>query len=626
MLNNLEPFQKLISKTAVAIYVVQDNRVIYANPATLAMYGYSEGHLTGKSMTELIHPDDRESVLESHQACLLGKEFPTTFSNRIVSAEGEIKHVEVNVVLSSWEGRPATYCVQTDVTERKQTEDRLRDSEIRNRALLDGSPVCNKIIDLDSRLLYMSAAGVKDLKIQDIEPFYGSIYPPEFFPETTRAVLTENLERAKAGEICGVESPMHDIEGNVVWFDTTFVPARDEEGRVNYVIATSVNITERKISEDRLRQSQKMEAVGQLTGGVAHDFNNLLSVVQGNAELLKDKVGTDDLPLAEAILRASERGAELTHRLLAYSRKQSLQSKPIDLGGLVFGMDDLLVRSLGETIEIEIKVGQDLWPIYADPGQVENALLNLVLNARDAMSRGGKLKIECMNATMDTDYVEANPETELGDYVIFSVADTGIGMSEEIRAQVFEPFFTTKDVGEGSGLGLSMIYGFVAQSGGYVTIDSAVGQGTTVKVFLPRALETGARTTEIVDIDTPLGQQEVVLVVEDNVDVQTMVATMLERLGYRVVMASTATEARGALEQEKNVDVILSDIVLPGGVSGLDFAEEVRASNPDVNVIFMSGYSQDLAKFNGNPGHENEFLCKPFTREKLADALSAALH
>jgi CheY-like chemotaxis protein len=289
-------------------------------------------------------------------------------------------------------------------------------------------------------------------------------------------------------------------------------------------------------------------------------------------------------------------------------------------------MGGLVARTLGGMVEIETNVGRDLWPALADSGQVENAILNLAINARDAMPKGGTLTIECLNMTVDENTVEPGFKMSSCDYAVLSVSDTGVGMPEDVRARAFEPFFTTKDVGEGSGLGLSMIYGFVKQSGGYVTIDSTEGHGTTVKIFLPLAWEAAARTNLANIEEVPRGQQEVVLVIEDSVDVQMMVVAMLEGLGYRVVTASTAIEARSALEQEKRVDVILSDIVLPGGVSGLEFSEEARARDPDLLFIFMSGYSADAARNIGRLRPDDVFLNKPFTREKLAKALKEALN
>jgi signal transduction histidine kinase len=395
-------------------------------------------------------------------------------------------------------------------------------------------------------------------------------------------------------------------------------------------VTTYTDITERRQLEAQLVAAQKMEAVGQLTGGVAHDFNNLLAVVHANAELLINLKSPADRPLAEAILRASERGAELTQRLLAYSRKQPLQSKPIDLGILVNSMGEMLARTIGETIAIQTKRAPELWLAMADPGQVENAVLNLTINARDAMPKGGTLIIACSNVVITEDSILKNSSVvEAGEYVVLAVTDTGTGMSEDVKMHALDPFFTTKEVGAGSGLGLSMIYGFAKQTGGNVTIDSAEGRGTTVKVFLPRATELAKKTSgeaEESDPEIQHGEQEVVLLIEDNLDVQTALAAMLRSLDYRVVAVSAASEAWVAIEREKKVDIVLSDVVLPGGVSGFKFTEESSARMPELKVILMSGYAQESAENLADFSPGKILLDKPFTRKQLADVMWAALH
>ena len=347
-----------------------------------------------------------------------------------------------------------------------------------------------------------------------------------------------------------------------------------------------------------------MEAVGQLTGGVAHDFNNLLAVIMGNMELLEEELNLET-PALKAVLRAVERGSELTQRLLAYSRQQTLMPQKVDLAALVSGMTDLLTRTLGATVEIEIIEAPDLWLVSADPGQVENAILNLALNARDAVPDGGKLTIECRNEIFDAAYLATNPEAIAGEYACLSVTDNGVGMSEEVQSRAFEPFFTTKEVGEGSGLGLSMVYGFATQSGGHVAIYSEEGVGTTVKLNLPRAMEVvepvaidPANETAPVE-DVIRGGNERVLIIEDDPDLRPLTVRILQELGYTVVAAQDAAEAGLLLEKEAVFDLVLSDVVLPGGVSGPQFAQNIHGSYPNLKFIFMSGYPAEAATRNG---------------------------
>ena len=386
---------------------------------------------------------------------------------------------------------------------------------------------------------------------------------------------------------------------------------------------TLQDITEIKLAEEQLRQAQKMEAVGQLTGGVAHDFNNLLSVIQGNAELLKGQVDPED-PMLTSILRASRRGAELTQRLLAFSRRQALRPRPCNLRDLVTAATELLKRTLGETIEVASVMESGLSQVLADPGQLENALLNLAVNARDAMPEGGRLTIECRNARLDEAYAARNPETVVGDYVVLAVSDDGTGMTPDVQAQAFEPFFTTKEVGKGSGLGLSMVYGFAKQSGGHAAIYSEPGKGTTVKLYLPTVDGAAAPGAPLPDPTGPRGRGERVLAVEDDPEVRRTLVAMLERLGYRTRAVSDARQALKVLDQGV-VDVVLSDVVLPGGTSGPEFAALARARFPTLEVLFMSGYPAGAAKRSGFLAADQVLLNKPFQIDRLASALRDAI-
>ncbi len=381
---------------------------------------------------------------------------------------------------------------------------------------------------------------------------------------------------------------------------------------------------EREQIESQLRQGERLRAIGQLTGGVAHDFNNLLAVVMTSAELLGRRLEPGN-PMIEQILHAVDRGAELTQRLLAFSRQQPLRSRPTDLAALIGDMSDLLSRTLGETIEIETAAQSELWPAIVDAGQVENALLNLCINARDAMENGGKLVIELSNAHLGADDQARDPEASVGDFVLLSVTDTGAGMSAEVRDHAFEPFFTTKEVGRGSGLGLSMVYGFAKQSGGHVDLRSEPGWGTTVDVFLPRAPEAPPRPAAGPGDEVTLGRGETVLVIEDDELVREMAVRSIEGLGYRVVSAGDAAAAWRIVESGTRIDVVLSDVVLSGGTSGPEFDERLGRHAPDLPVLFMSGYPADAAKRGGLVDTDVVLLAKPFRRGQLAKALHDAL-
>jgi signal transduction histidine kinase/CheY-like chemotaxis protein len=379
--------------------------------------------------------------------------------------------------------------------------------------------------------------------------------------------------------------------------------------------------------QEELRQSQKMEVLGQLTGGVAHDFNNLLAVILGNMELLDQRLGADSSlrAMTRDAIAASERGAALTRHLLAFARKQALTPSSVEVGQLLEGMKALLVSTLGETIRMEIDTADDLWPCVVDRAQLENALLNLVINARDAMTEGGSLAINAVNVTLGAERSAAEPDAEAGDYVLMEVRDAGVGMPDEVRAKAFEPFFTTKGVGAGSGLGLSMIYGFVKQSGGDVTIRSEPGAGTTVGLYLPRADISADSATARSARDFTAGQGERILVVEDEPAVRTLVVTLLEDLGYEVSQAEDGAAALAALDDLDSVRLILSDVVLPGDLSGPALLREAKRAHPEAKTLLMSGYATDSRRREDEAEGAVEILHKPFRRVDLARKIRSIL-
>jgi PAS domain S-box-containing protein len=378
-------------------------------------------------------------------------------------------------------------------------------------------------------------------------------------------------------------------------------------------------IEERRKAEARLLQAQKLETVGKLTGGVAHDFNNLLQVVSGNLQLLaKDVAGSEraEKRVSSAMAGVS-RGARLAAQLLAFGRRQALEPKVVAIGRLVQEMDDMMRRALGETVQIETVVGGGLWNTFIDPNQIENALLNLAVNARDAMNGEGKLTIELANAHLDDDYARQHDEVTAGQYVMLAVTDTGCGMAPEIVDKVFEPFFSTKGEGKGSGLGLSMVYGFVKQSGGHIKIYSEVGHGTTIRLYLPRSMES---EDVVVDLAAgPItGGTETVLVVEDDEEVRATVIEMLSDLGYRVLKATDAGSALNVIESGIPIDLLFTDVVMPGELKSPELARKARARLPGIAVLFTSGYTENSIVHGGKLDAGVELLSKPYTRETLA--------
>ncbi len=384
------------------------------------------------------------------------------------------------------------------------------------------------------------------------------------------------------------------------------------------------DVTEQIATEEQLRQSQKMEAVGQLTGGVAHDLNNLLTVIIGGLEML----GRGDSRAAPGMigtaLQAAERSAALVQRLLAFARRQTLAPERLDVTERVTDMRELMARTLGEAVEIDLAFGPGLWPVFADPGQVENALLNLALNARDAMDGAGKLSIDVNNVHLDQDYAARN-EVQAGDYVVLAVSDTGHGMSEEVLRRAVDPFFTTKASGKGSGLGLSMIYGFARQSGGHLKIYSEVDQGTTVRLYLPRAEGgdpgNGARQAAPDPAPRSEGKGERILIVEDDDSVRIFVVTLLENLGYSVSAAANGKDALAILEADQPFELLFTDVVLPGGLSGRQLADAAQQLRPGLKVLFTSGYTENAIVHHGRLDPDVEFIAKPYKTSELAARL-----
>ncbi len=395
-------------------------------------------------------------------------------------------------------------------------------------------------------------------------------------------------------------------------------------------------IEEREKAEAALHQAQKMEAVGQLTGGVAHDFNNLLQIILSSLTMLRRrsagwslaaKPAEDFKTFIDTAVVGAERAAALTRQLLAFARRQPLEPTRLDINKLVSGMSELLRRTLGETMEVETVLAGGLWPTFADANQLESALVNLVVNARDAMDGGGKVTIETGNASLDEGYVRSHADVEPGQYVMMAVTDTGSGMSKEVLAKAFEPFFTTKDIGHGTGLGLSQVYGFVKQSGGHIKIYSEAGLGTTVKLYLPR-LMTSEHEAGAVSQPVPLPRAalaETILVVEDEEGVRTFTVEMLRELGYRVVDAADGNAALALIDADPAIRLLFTDVGLPGGMNGRELADEVLKRRPGLRILFTSGYTRNAIVHGGRLDVGVALLSKPFTYTALAEKVREVL-
>lgn len=395
----------------------------------------------------------------------------------------------------------------------------------------------------------------------------------------------------------------------------------DNESAPKYLITFADDITDRLATAHQLVQAQKMEAVGHLTGGLAHDFNNLLGVIIGNLDLLQlraDRDGEETLMIADA-LSAAMKGAELTRSLLAFARRQPLQAATIDVNVMIGSLANLARRTLGETITIEVRQFSALWPVKADPSRLEATILNLCLNARDAMPHGGTLTLATSNAHLDEDYAANNAEVVAGDYVLISVTDNGSGMSEDILASATQPFFSTKEKGKGTGLGLSMALGFIKQSGGHFKIYSEVDFGTTVKLYLPRAGSADQATTAENQPAAPqVRPHETILVVDDQEPLRRVVLKQLRNLGYRTIAAEDGATALSVLSGDARIDLLFTDIVMPGGISGLDLASAADALRPGLKILFTSGFADGVARPAPELAQPAHLLSKPYRLDELA--------
>jgi len=536
-----------------------------------------------------------------------------------------------------------------EIAVRNKTGEALRESEARMRAMTRAIPDLVFVVDEDGRYREILAAG-RDLATVGTTPIRGKLLSEVHSPEMARFFLDIILRALNTRQIQVAEYELATASGTR-WFESRTAPLDVQfaeqsltamhpqeplfgpseprrDGAKAAAIVVARDITQRKQAEAQLRQARKMEAIGQLTGGIAHDFNNLLAIIMGNLELLHEKLTAQPrlFEFAQQALKAADRGANLTRRLLAFARRQPLLAQPTDLNKLILGMLDLVRRTLGVTIQIDTELAPDLEPTLVDTDQLETALLNLVINARDAMPQGGRLTLETANVILDEDYAATQDDLQPGPYVMLVVSDSGVGMAPAILERVIEPFFTTKAPGKGSGLGLSMVYGLVKQSGGHLVIYSELGKGTSVRMYLPRIQAKVNPVAEAPPAATvPLGQGETILVVEDETDVRQFAVKALHALGYETLQAGDAETALGLLDAAPRIVLLFTDIVLPGPMDGVRLAVEARRRRPGLPVLFTSGYTEHALVGNGQLSEDVDLLTKPYRKGDLGNKLRALL-
>jgi two-component system, cell cycle sensor histidine kinase and response regulator CckA len=515
-----------------------------------------------------------------------------------------------------------------DITERNRAAEALAQSEERFRTVFDGSPIGISVVDMAGSVFAVNAACRNMLGIGPDEAVTTALLDELTHPETREADARRFQELA-SGKIDRdhVEKRQLLRDKREVWADLHQFLLRDRQGRPKFLIGMTLDITERKMLEDQLRRAQRMETIGTLAGGVAHDFNNLLTVIKGYCDVMMERVkGKEELegPMGH-IDRAAEHAASLTRQLLAFSRQQVLQPKVFQLNDLVTNVDKMLRRLIGENIEMVTVTAKDLGAVKADPGQMESVIMNLVVNARDAMPNGGRLTLETANVELDESYVQQHFGAKPGSYVMLAVSDTGHGMDSQTKSHIFEPFFTTKELGKGTGLGLSTVYGIVKQSEGYIWVYSEPGQGATFKIYLPRVeMQT---ETEVAKAPAAVSNQgnETILLVEDDAQVRELTRTVLESRGYHVLEVEDSLKVVGLCATHSGpIDLLLTDVIMPG-LGGSELAVRVAKQRPGIKVLFMSGYTDNAAIHSGALAYGSFFLQKPFTPSSLASKVREIL-
>lgn len=642
--DNEERYRAVVEQTSEGLVLadLHSLQVIECNAAFAKMIGYSVSEALAMTAYEFID-DDRDSI-DIRAASLRKGELAPTSHRRFRRKDGSVLDGEINVTVISYGGKDVFCTTVRDIAERKLAEAALRqahhelEAKVQERtAELEQQRIfLRQVIDLNPSFIFAKdRAGRFTLVNQALAEAYGTTV--EGLLGRTDADFNQNVEEVEAFRRADTEvfdsgiekfipeEFVTDAAGNVRWLQTIKRPMSPQNGSVTQMLGVATDITQRKRaeqalrdSEEMLRQAQKMESIGTLAGGIAHDFNNLMTAVTGYSELALRRMNAED-PLrckVEEIKKAGERAASLTRQLLAFSRKQILKPEVLDLNTVITGMGRMLPRLIGEDIDLRFDLNASLGRVEADPGQMEQVLLNLTVNARDAMPAGGCLSVKTENVEFTGRFVKRSMVVEAGSYVVLSVTDNGLGMSAETQSHIFEPFFTTKEVGKGTGLGLAMVYGIVKQSGGSIWVYSEVGKGTTFKVYLPRVDEI-ATTLEQRARQAPTGD-ETILLVEDEDTVRDLVKEILEEYGYRVLTASNGAEGLGVCREfSDEIQLMITDVVMPQ-MSGRELAENISTIRPETRVLYMSGFTDDAVVRHGVLAEDVCFIQKPFSPETLA--------
>jgi two-component system, cell cycle sensor histidine kinase and response regulator CckA len=620
---------RLISENAADMIAVVDveGRRIYNSQSYERVLGYSAEDLQKSSAFEQIHPDDRERVKEaSLEARRTG--IGRTLEYRMRHKNGSWRVLESTArVIPSMIGIPEKMViVNRDVTERKRAEEALRVSEAGFRSVVEDAPYGIYQADDEGRFLRVNPALQRMLGYSTTDELQNVNLEREIFRrlEDFRG-MRETLH--SHDEFKGLEIEWRKKDGTPITVRCSGRRVREENGGSAFHEVFAEDVTDKRVLEAQLRMAGKMEAIGRLSGGIAHDFNNLLGVMIGYSQLLKRKMRSEPnlLEYAEEIEKAGQRAASLTRQLLAFSRQQIMTPTVLDLNTLVSDMEKMLPRLIGEDIAVRIELGEGLGAVRADRGQVEQVIMNLAVNGRDAMPAGGTLIIQTANRELDELYARDHPGARLGRHIMLSVRDSGVGMDRETISHIFEPFFTTKELGKGTGLGLATVYGIVKQSGGYIAVDSSPGQGASFQVFLPRVDEPVTQVPEIPSSTPETKSSETILLAEDSDPLRKLAKSLLEGHGFEVLAAQNGEEALGLAKQHPGrIHLLLTDVVMPG-INGRVLAERLLVTRPDTKILYMSGYTDSFIAGHGVLDQSTNLLYKPFSEEKLIERVRSVL-
>ena len=607
--------------------VDMDGHRLYNSPSYQKVLGYSLEELKATPSFQQIHPGDRERVKQASEIARRTG-VGSTLEYRLLCKDGAERVFEsTSTVISNAKGIPEKLVVvNRDVTDRRTAEESLRKSEASFRSIVEDAPYGIYRAGADGRLLRVNPALVRMLGYSSAADLLRA--------DLAADVFRHQGEAQRLNELLSIEEECKDVE--VEWKRNDGAPmvvrcsgrcVRGEKGEPEFFAVFAEDVTERRVLERQLRTAQKMEAIGRLSGGIAHDFNNLLGVIIGFGDVLKRKLGQDSplLEHAEEIVKAGRRAASLTRQLLAFSRQQVLTPRVLNLNTLVTDMDKMLPRLIGEDISVSVKLDPALGQVKADPGQIEQVLMNLAVNARDAMPQGGSLHVATANVELDLAFTRQHPGSRPGHYIMLSVADTGIGMDSETQAHIFEPFFTTKEHGKGTGLGLATVYGVVKQSGGYILVESAPSQGATFKFYLPRVYDAPATDAEAPAGTANLAGTETILLAEDSDPLRKLAESFLVARGFSVLVAENGEKALAVAQQHGAcINLLLTDVVMPG-MNGRVLAERLAARQPGIKVLYMSGYSDSFIAGHRVLEPGTHLIHKPFDEEALIRKVRAVL-